>query len=112
MLCNVEERDLSVSILGKTFASPMIQAPIGVQSIILPDGEKASALASAELGVPYIASSASTTPMEDIADIMGDAEKWFHLYWSKDAALTASFLKRAEAAGYSAIVVTQIGRAH
>src|SRR5699024_9502960 len=106
MLCNVEERDLSVSILGKTFASPMIQAPIGVQSIIHPDGEKASALASAELGVPYIASSASTTPMEDIADIMGDAEKWFQLYWSKDPDVPASFLKRAEAAGYSAIVVT------
>src|SRR5690625_1941828 len=106
MLRNVEERDLSVSLFGKTYPSPILQAPIGVQSIIHPDGEVASALASAELGVPYIASSASTTPMEKIAEKMGDAEKWFQLYWSKDPDVTASFLKRAEATGYSAIVVT------
>src|SRR5699024_5610820 len=37
---------------------------------------------------------------------MGDAPKWFQLYWSKDPDVTASFLKRAEASGYSAIVVT------
>src|SRR5699024_1012834 len=54
MLRNVEERDLSVSLFGKTYPSPILQAPIGVQSIIHPDGEVASALASAELDVPYI----------------------------------------------------------
>src|SRR5690625_5343972 len=37
---------------------------------------------------------------------MGDAEKWFQLYWSKDFNITKSFLNRAESAGYSAIVVT------
>src|SRR5699024_7081858 len=50
--------------------------------------------------------SASSVPMEKIADEMGDAEKWFQLYWSRDFNITKSFLKRAESAGYSAIVVT------
>lgn len=106
MLQNVEERDLSVEILGQTFAFPVFHAPIGVQSIIHPAGELASAQACAALGVPYIASSASTHSMEDIARTMGDAPRWFQLYWSKNPDIAASFLQRAEASGYSAIVVT------
>ncbi len=106
MLRDVEERDLSIDLLGHTYSSPLLHAPIGVQSIIHPDGEIASAKASAALGVPYIASSASTAPMEDIAKAVGDAPKWFQLYWNRDPEVTASFLRRAEESGYSAIVVT------
>lgn len=106
MLRNVEERDLSISLFNRELPSPILHAPIGVQSIIHPDGELGSAHACAELGVPYIASSAFTVPMEKIAEQMGEAEKWFQLYWSKDPDITASFLKRAESSGYSAIVVT------
>ncbi|MCG1027598.1 lactate 2-monooxygenase [Virgibacillus halodenitrificans] len=106
MLRNVEDRDLSVSLFGKTYSFPVMHAPIGVQSIIHPEGEIGSALACADVGVPYIASSASTIPMEKIAESMGEADRWFQLYWSKDPDITASFLRRAEASGYSAIVVT------
>ncbi|WP_156857150.1 lactate 2-monooxygenase [Oceanobacillus sp. AG] len=106
MLRDVDKRDLSINLFGEIFPSPVLHAPIGVQSIIHKDGEIGSALACAELGVPYIASSASTVPMEKIAEAMGDAPRWFQLYWSRDPDITASFLKRAEASGYSAIVVT------
>lgn len=106
MMNNVEERDLSVELFGETLTYPILPAPIGVQSIIHPDGEIASAKASANIGVPYITSSASTVPMEQIAEAMGDAPRWFQLYWSKDPDVTASFLKRAEASGHSAIMVT------
>ena len=37
---------------------------------------------------------------------MGDVTRWFQLYWPKNKELAASFLSRAEKAGYSAIVVT------
>ncbi|MEI3598045.1 MULTISPECIES: lactate 2-monooxygenase [unclassified Oceanobacillus] len=106
MLRDVDKRDLSINLFGDIFPSPVLHAPIGVQSIIHKDGEIGSALACAELGVPYIASSASTVPMEKIAEAMSDAPRWFQLYWSRDPDITASFLKRAEASGYSAIVVT------
>lgn len=106
MLRNVEERDLSIELFGKSYSYPIFQAPIGVQSIIHPEGEIGAALASVKMNVPYIASSAATIPMEKIAEAMGDSEKWFQLYWSKDHDIIASFLKRAEASGYSAIVVT------
>lgn len=106
MLEHVENRDLSVELFGKSYVSPLLQAPIGVQSIIHEVGELASARASAAMNIPYIASSASTKTMEEIAEVMGDAPKWFQLYWNKDPEVTASFVRRAEAAGYDAIVVT------
>lgn len=106
MLRNVEDRDLSVNLFGHTYNFPLLHAPIGVQSIIHEEGDLGSARACAEMGVPFIASSASTVPMEKIAEAMGNAPRWFQLYWGKDPDVTASFLKRAEASGYSAIVVT------
>ncbi|WP_339235618.1 lactate 2-monooxygenase [Oceanobacillus sp. FSL W7-1281] len=106
MLRNVDQRDLSVNLFGKKYPFPILQAPIGVQSIIHEEGEIGSAKASAEMGVPYIASSASSVPMEKIAEVMADAPRWFQLYWSRDPEIAASFLRRAEKSGYSAIVVT------
>ncbi|CAM3168426.1 lactate 2-monooxygenase [Filibacter tadaridae] len=106
MLRNVENRDTSVELFGKNYNFPLMHAPIGVQSIIHEEGDLGSARACAELGVPFIASSASTVPMEKIAEVMGDAPRWFQLYWSKDPDIAASFLRRAEASGYSAIIVT------
>ncbi|MCS7272817.1 MAG: alpha-hydroxy-acid oxidizing protein, partial [Fimbriimonadales bacterium] len=44
--------------------------------------------------------------IEQVAEAMGDAPRWFQLYWSRNHEVAASFVRRAEAAGYSAIVVT------
>ncbi|MHA7137783.1 lactate 2-monooxygenase [Rossellomorea arthrocnemi] len=106
MLNNVENRDLKVTLWGNTYSSPLMLAPIGVQSIVHPDGELASARAASSMNVPFIASSASTYSMEEIASVMGNSPRWFQLYWSNDREIAASMLGRAEASGYSAIVVT------
>ncbi|RBP05367.1 lactate 2-monooxygenase [Rossellomorea aquimaris] len=106
MLNNVENRDLKVTLWGDTYSSPLMLAPIGVQSIVHPDGELASARAASSMNVPFIASSASTYSMEEIASVMGNSPRWFQLYWSNDREIAASMLRRAEASGYSAIVVT------
>jgi isopentenyl diphosphate isomerase/L-lactate dehydrogenase-like FMN-dependent dehydrogenase len=86
--------------------APLMLAPIGVQSIVHPDGELATGRAAAELGVPSILSTASSYTMEEVAGQMGDAPRWYQLYWPNDPELAASFLKRAEQAGYGAVVVT------
>ncbi|GAQ55960.1 lactate 2-monooxygenase [Streptomyces acidiscabies] len=106
MLRDVAERDLSVEVLGRTLRAPLALAPIGVLSILHPGAEPAAARAAAAQGVPYVLSSASSTPLEDVASAMGDAERWFQLYWSKDREVTRSFLGRARAAGFSVLVVT------
>ncbi|MGW1002569.1 lactate 2-monooxygenase [Streptomyces sp. NPDC002520] len=106
MLKDVQERDLSVRVLGRALPAPLALAPVGVLSIVHPDAELAAARAAAAQGVPYILSSASSTPMEQVAEAMGEGERWFQLYWGKDREVTRSFLDRAGAAGFTALFVT------
>ncbi|MDN0197759.1 lactate 2-monooxygenase [Streptomyces sp. S.PNR 29] len=106
MLRDVRDRDLSVEVLGRRLPAPLALAPVGVLSIMHPDAEPAAARAAAAQGVPYILSSVSSTPMEQVAEAMGDAERWFQLYWPKEQKVARSFLERAKAAGFSVLVVT------
>ncbi|GHA53770.1 oxidoreductase [Streptomyces tauricus] len=106
MLRDVHERDLSVEVLGRPLPAPLALAPVGVLSIMHPDAERAAARAAAAQGVPFILSSASSTPMEQVAEAMGDGERWFQLYWAKDREVTKSFLDRAKASGFTALFVT------
>ncbi|MGW1893237.1 lactate 2-monooxygenase [Streptomyces sp. NPDC002004] len=106
MLRDVQARDLAVDMLGRTLPAPVALAPVGVLSIMHPDAESAAARAAAARGVPYILSSASSTPMEQVAEEMGDGERWFQLYWARDREVTRSFLDRARASGYTALFVT------
>jgi lactate 2-monooxygenase len=106
MLRDVSRRDLRASVLGTDMPAPVMLAPVGVQTILHPDGELASARAAADVGLPVIASTAAAHSMEDVAEAAGDAPRWFQLYWPKDDAITESLVRRAERAGYEAIVVT------
>jgi lactate 2-monooxygenase len=106
MLQDVGQRYLSTTVLGTELPAPMLLAPIGVQSIVHEEAEVAVARAAASQGVPMVLSTASSTPMEKVAEAMGSTPRWFQLYWPRDPDLTQSFLSRAEAAGFSAIVVT------
>lgn len=85
---------------------PVLMAPVGVQAIFHADKEIGVATACAELGVPYILSTASTTTIEDLAEASPNGPRWFQLYWPLDDEITGSILRRAKAAGYTTLVVT------
>src|SRR5438093_8852022 len=106
MLAGNTVRDLSVEVLGTSSPFPFFLAPIGVLSIAHPDGELAAARAAAALRIPFVLSSAASHSLEEVADAVGDAPRWFQLYWVNDREICESFVRRAEAAGYAAIVVT------
>ena len=107
MLTDVETRDLQTTVLGTSMPAPVLLAPIGgIQSLLHPDGELAVARVAAELGIPLVLSTVSSKTLEEIGDAMGDVARWFQLYWPSEDAFTKSLLKRAEDAGYGAIVVT------
>jgi lactate 2-monooxygenase len=106
MLRDVSERDLSTSVLGTAMPAPVMLAPVGVQSIVHPEGELAAARAAAAVGLPFILSTAASHSIEQVAEAMGDAKRWYQLYWPRERELAASFVARAEAAGYAAIVLT------
>ena len=106
MLRDVSSLDTTVTVLGTSMPAPVVLAPVGVLSIVHPDGESAVARAAASVGLPLVASTAASTSLEDIARASGDGLRWYQLYWPKDRELAASFLDRAAAAGYRALVVT------
>ncbi len=104
MLSGNVVRDISVDVLGLHSAGPFLLAPIGVLSIAHESAEVAVGEAAASSGVPMLLSSAATHSIEDVAAT--NAPRWFQLYWVNDREICASFVRRAEAAGYGAIVVT------
>jgi lactate 2-monooxygenase len=106
MLTGNRERDISVEVLGISSPAPFLLAPIGVLSIAHAEGELAVARAAAATGVPMVLSSAASHSIEEVAEAMGDAQRWFQLYWVNDRDVAVSLVERAEAAGYGAIVVT------
>jgi lactate 2-monooxygenase len=104
MLAGNVTRDLSVEVLGLRSPSPFLLAPVGVLSIAHEEAEVGVAKAAASSGVPIVLSSAATHSLEEVAAT--GAPRWFQLYWVSDREICASFVKRAEDAGYGAIVVT------
>lgn len=106
VLQNVCERDISVELFGQKIPAPVLLGPVGVQGVVHSDGDLASARAASSLGVPFVLSTLSSFSIEEVAKASGAGTRWFQLYWGKDAGITASMLQRAEAAGYSALVVT------
>ncbi|MFD4192190.1 MULTISPECIES: lactate 2-monooxygenase [Amycolatopsis] len=106
MLTDATARTTSATVLGSELPAPVLLAPVGVQSIVHPDAEPATARAAAALGLPMILSTAASHTIEEVAEASGDGPRWFQLYWPSDSDVTASILTRAKKAGYTTLVVT------
>ncbi|HEV3000352.1 MAG TPA: lactate 2-monooxygenase [Solirubrobacteraceae bacterium] len=106
MLRDVSHRDTSVELFGRRHASPLLTCPIGVLEMAHPDADLAVARAAAAEDVTMVISNQASTPMEEIAEALGDSPRWFQLYWSTSDELVESLVGRAEACGCEAIVVT------
>jgi lactate 2-monooxygenase len=106
MLVDVGERSTATTLLGRDRPHPLLVAPIGVQELAHPEADLATARACAATHTPMIMSNQASHPMEAIAAAMGHNPRWFQLYWGKSDDLVASLVRRAEACGAEAIVVT------
>ena len=106
VLRDVSVRDTAVDVLGTPMASPFLLCPIGVLEMAHRDGDVAVARAAAAEGIPLVFSNQASRPMEETAAVMGEAPRWFQLYWSTSDELVASLVSRAERCGCSAIVLT------
>lgn len=103
---DVSNRDLTTEILGVRSALPLIMAPTGLSGFFWPGGEVATARAARAMGVPYVLSTNSVASLEEVADAVGDSERWFQLYFLKDAALMSGMLSRAKDHGYRVLCLT------
>jgi lactate 2-monooxygenase len=108
MLVAPTERDLSVSLFDMQLSNPLFMPPIGVVGVCAQDlhGDIAAAQASAQTGVPMVASTLTQDRMEDVVPHAGNTPNLFQLYTPTDKELAASFLHRAEQSGYKAVVIT------
>ncbi len=105
VLRGVGTRDTATTVLGHKIAMPILVAPCAFNCLAHPLGELATARGAKTAGTIYVMSTMSNTSMEDVANDSNGA-RWFQLYIYKDRGVTKSLVERAEAAGYTALVLT------
>lgn len=105
-LNDVSNVDTSIHLFGKTYPTPLLFAPVGMNGMVHDEGELAVVRAAQHLNIPYIQSTVSTYALEEVAEAAPTATKWFQLYWSTNEEIAFSMAARAEAAGFEAIVLT------
>jgi 4-hydroxymandelate oxidase len=105
VLAGVGPRDMSTTVLGLPISMPIAVAPTAFHRLACNEGELASARAAKAAGTLFILSSLSNTAMEAVF-AEAASPRWFQLYIYKDRQVTLELVKRAEAAGAEAIVLT------
>jgi 4-hydroxymandelate oxidase len=112
VLTAVPSSTAATSLVGCAAPMPVAVAPMAYQRLVHPDGEMGLARACAGAGIPYTAAMLSSTSIEQIAEAGGCI--WLQLYWLRDRGVVAELIRRAEAAGCRALVLTvdvpQLGR--
>lgn len=100
----VAQPDLSTTVLGQPVSFPVLTAPCGGMRLVHPRGDLGIAAAASAAGTIHVATSASGFTLEEIAETPGN--QWFQAYRFSDVAAMHALVKRAEVAGYSALVAT------
>jgi isopentenyl diphosphate isomerase/L-lactate dehydrogenase-like FMN-dependent dehydrogenase len=108
MLVDVSERSLETTLFGKTHKMPIGIAPTGAAGMMWYKGELELARAARDSGVPFSLATGSITSMEEIAGEVGGT-LWMQLYMWADRRLSHQLVKRAEKAGFEALLVTVDG---
>jgi 4-hydroxymandelate oxidase len=106
VLPGVERTDLATTVLGAAVSMPVLVAPVGHQRLFHPDGEVASARAAVAAGTVYCLSTMANASVEEVAAAVPGSARWFQLYARRDRTQRLEIVRRAEAAGYAAIVLT------
>ena len=104
-LVDVSSIDMSVNVLGTEAQSPFFLCPVGGQAAFHPEAELGSARAAAAKGHHMILSTQSSTAIEAVAEARGNP-LWHQLYSSNRWEYTEAVLRRAEAAGCTAVALT------
>ncbi len=96
---------VETELFGITYTAPIGIAPVGLTGLIWPGADAALAAAAAERRIPYCMSTVSTTSPE-VAGPASDGMGWFQLYPPREADMRKDLIDRAQAAGFTTLVVT------
>ena len=106
MLVDVSRVTTTTTVLGTESSMPLFVAPTAFQRTVHPDGELAMARGAAGAGTVMCLSTFATATIEEVAEAAPGAPRWFQLYWSSDRGFVRDVVERAEAAGFTAVIVT------
>jgi 4-hydroxymandelate oxidase len=106
VLRDVSQVSMATTVLGSAIEVPLLVAPMAYHRMAHPDGEAASAAGAGAAGAGYILSTQATMTVEEVAEAVPGAMRWFQVYVVRDRGWTADLVARAAAAGYRALVLT------
>lgn len=104
VFCNVSQGHTKTRILDRVYAHPVFLAPVAYQKLYHAEGEVAAAQAAEATDTCMVLSTLSSTSLEDVASV--SASHWFQIYFQANQENTLDLVRRAEGAGYAALVVT------
>ncbi|MEV7009213.1 alpha-hydroxy acid oxidase [Streptosporangium sp. NPDC051022] len=104
VLVDVSHCDTKTTLIGSGASLPVAIAPVAYHRLFHPDGELATARAAAAAGVPFTVGTLSSVGLEELAAT--GAVLWFQLYWLRDRGRLLELVRRAEAAGVEALIIT------
>ena len=106
MLVDVSRVTTTTTVLDTDSSMPLFVAPTAFQRTVHPDGELAMARAAAGAGTVMCLSTFATATIEEVAEAAPGAPRWFQLCWSSDRGFVRDVVERAEAVGFTAVIVT------
>jgi isopentenyl diphosphate isomerase/L-lactate dehydrogenase-like FMN-dependent dehydrogenase len=104
-LRDVAATDISTTVFGDAYAMGFGVSPVGLGNMMWPGSEMALAKAAQVARIPFVLSTFSTTPMEEVAEAAPEVS-WFQLYVPKKLEVTREIIARAGEAGFRVLVVT------
>ena len=105
VLVNVEQRQLTKTFLGRDWGLPFGIAPMGMCDLTWPGADKMLAAAAKRHNIPLTLSTAASSTIEETYQRAG-ANAWFQLYVGQSEELALDFVRRADQAGYAALLLT------
>jgi 4-hydroxymandelate oxidase len=105
VLAGVTAASTATSLLGHALAAPLGVAPMAHHRLFHPEGEVATARAAGAAGALFVASIFASRTVEDIA-AASSGPRWLQLYWLRNRPGLERLIRRAEDAGYGALVLT------
>ncbi len=105
VLAGVSEIDMSVTVMSKQIAMPLMLSPTALQRLFHWQGERAVAAVAQDFGTWFGISSLATVSIEEVGESV-TSPKMFQLYIHKDKGLNASMIERCKAAKFDAITLT------
>ncbi|XP_060092328.1 2-Hydroxyacid oxidase 2 isoform X2 [Heteronotia binoei] len=106
LLHDVSMIDTKTTILGTEISFPVGIAPTGFHRLAWPSGELSTAKAAEAMNTCYIASTYATCSMEEIVAAAPGGFRWFQLYIHRQRSASVQLVRRAEALGFQAVVLT------